>query len=317
MAKKEFNFAALMQNDKRAWSILLFLAMVWGSSFILMKKSMFPVSSEMVLNPYQVGSVRIVIAGLAMLPFALKHLKKLTKQNFFLLFVVGVAGNLIPATLFTIAETEIDSSLAGMLNMGTSFFVVLIGIIFYKSSPSRLQYIGMFLGATGLYLILRVQINFETNQIGHALLILLACLCYATSLTTIKFKLQDLKPIVITSLAFFIILWPAVIAAFIFDSFTPIIHHPDGLTAFGYLSILALVGTALAVFLFNSLVSISSHIFATGVTYIMPVIAVFMGVLDGDDFKFANLPWIIMIITGVYLLNQGNKKKVVAEKIVG
>lgn len=297
-----------MQNDKRAWFLLLFLAVVWGSSFILMKKSMFPISSDMVLNPYQVGAVRIVVAGLAMLPFALKHIKKLTKQNFFLLFVVGVAGNLIPATLFTIAETEIDSSLAGMLNMGTSFFVVLIGIFFYKSSPSKKQYLGMILGATGLYLILRVQLNFQTNQIGYALLILLACLCYAISLTTIKFKLQEFRPIVITSLAFFIILWPAAIAAFIFDSFTPIVQHPDGLAAFGYLSILALVGTALAVFLFNNLVSISSHIFATGVTYIMPVIAIFIGVLDGDDFKLLNVPWIIMIIVGVYLLNQGNKK---------
>jgi len=299
-----------MKNDKLAWPILIFLALVWGSSFILMKKSMYPVTAGvMVMNPYQVGSLRVVLAGLVMLPFAIRHLKELKRNNIFLLLLVGVSGNLIPATLFTIAETEIDSSLAGMLNMGTSFFVVILGIVIFKSSPSKLQYLGMLLGATGLYLVLRTQIKFDGNELGFALLILLATLFYATSLITIKFKLQHLQPIVITSLAFFLILGPAVVASFLFDSVSPIIHHPDGLKAFGYLTILAFVGTALAVFLFNSLVSISSHIFATGVTYLMPVVAIFAGVLDGDEFKFANIPWIIMIVSGVYLLNQGKKKE--------
>ena len=271
---------------------------------------MYPTSGELVLDPYQVGAVRIIIAGLVMLPFAIKNLKELKRNNFLLLLLVGTCGNLFPATLFCIAETEIDSSLAGMLNMGTSFFVVILGIIFFKSSPSKLQYLGMLLGATGLYLVLRTQLNFEKNQLDFALLILLATLLYAISLITIKFKLQHLQPITITSLAFFLILGPALVAGFVFDVFTPVVEHPDGLKAFGFVTILAVVGTALAVFLFNSLVSISSHIFATGVTYLMPVVAIFVGVADGDNFKFANVPWIIMIIGGVYLLNQGKKKEV-------
>jgi drug/metabolite transporter (DMT)-like permease len=297
-----------MKSGNQSWIILIFLAFVWGSSFILMKKSMYPTGTEMVLNPYQVGTLRIVIAALILLPFAIRDFRFMTRKDFFLLAVAGVTGNLVPATLFTLAETEIDSSLAGMLNMGTSFFVVLIGIFIYKSKPSKYQVAGIICGASGLYMILHSQIQFDFGKIEYALLILLATFSYAICLTTVKFKLQHLPALAITSLAFFIILWPALLSTLMLDSFDPIINHPDGLKALGYLAILSVVGTALAVFLFNKLVSIASHIFATGVTYLMPVIAIFLGVLDGDDFKITNIPWILLIITGVWLLNNGPKK---------
>jgi len=167
---------------------------------------------------------------------------------------------------------------------------------------------GLILGATGLYLILQSQLELKVGQVGYALLILFATLLYATSLTTIKFKLQHLNAITITSLAFFLILWPALIAAIYSDAFTTVFNHPDGFRALGFLCILAIVGTALAVFLFNKLVSIANPIFASGVTYLMPVVAIFMGVLDGDTFKMVNIFWIILIITGVWLLNNGPKK---------
>ena len=269
---------------------------------------MFPTGEGMVLDPYQVGSLRIVLASIVMLPFALRNIRFLTRKDFLWLLVVGVCGNLVPATLFTVAETVVDSSLAGMLNMGTSFFVIIIGIVFYKSSPTKYQYMGLILGATGLYLILQSQLELKVGQVGYALLILFATLLYATSLTTIKFKLQHLNAITITSLAFFLILWPALIAAIYSDAFTTVFNHPDGFRALGFLCILAIVGTALAVFLFNKLVSIANPIFASGVTYLMPVVAIFMGVLDGDTFKMVNIFWIILIITGVWLLNNGPKK---------
>jgi drug/metabolite transporter (DMT)-like permease len=297
-----------MKSENRAWLILIILALVWGSSFILIKKSMFPVDGERVLNPYQMGALRIVIAGLVLLPFGISNLKHLTKKDFLPLLVVGVCGNFLPATLFSIAGSHIDSSLAGMLNMGTSFFVVILGILFYKSNPSKYQIAGILLGGTGLYLILRSQLSFDMSQVQYALLILVATLFYATSLTTIKFKLQHLPAMTITSLAFFMIVWPAIITAFFFDAFTPLVTNPDGMKSLGFLTILSVVGTATAVFLFNKLITISSPIFASGVTYLMPVVAILMGVLDGDDFKFINIIWIIIIITGVWLLNNGPKK---------
>lgn len=269
---------------------------------------MFPVGEEQVLNGYQMGAMRIVIAGFAMLPFAIRNFRYLTKKDLLPILIVGVCGNLLPATLFSLAETGIDSSLAGMLNMGTSFFVVIIGMIFFKVSPSRVQFAGLILGATGLFLILRSQLVFEVGQTGYAILILLATLFYATSLTTIKYKLQHLPAMAITSLAFFLIFWPALITAVFVGSFTQVFGHPDGFKSLGFLSVLAIVGTAIAVFLFNKLVAISNPIFASGVTYLMPVVAIFLGIiLDHDQFQWVSFAWISLIITGVWLLSRKPK----------
>ena len=290
-----------------AWLILALLACVWGSSFILMKKAMYPVSNEMVLGPFQVGSLRIVIAGLALLPFAVKHLKKLNKKNWYWLLLVGVCGNLLPAMLFTLAETRIDSSLAGILNMGTSFFVVIIGVIFYSLRPTKQQFLGIGLGSLGLFLLLSKQLEVSGEDVYYALWILIATLCYAISVNTMKYKVPQLPAIAITSLSFMMILLPALIVSLSFNAFESIVTHIDGFKATGYLLILSLIGTALAVALFTKLVEVSSAVFASGVTYLIPVVAVFIGVLSGDSFEFIQILWAALIILGVFLMNKSRK----------
>tara|TARA_B110000037_G_scaffold223200_1_gene303778 strand:+ start:861 stop:1772 length:912 start_codon:yes stop_codon:yes gene_type:complete len=303
-----------MTNEKRSWILLILLSLIWGSSFILIKKSMVPVGDETVMGPYQVGSLRIFFAGLVLMPIALRHLKYLKTEVFWWLLLAGTAGNLIPALLFTLAETKINSSLAGILNMGTSFFVVLIGVVIYKSKPSRAQLAGLIMGAFGLYQILKVQLDFESGTLLYASFVLVATFCYGVSLTTIKFKLNTVSPVVITSLSFFIITFPALAIGLYTDAFTPIMNHPDGLTSLGYLIVLSVLGTAFAVFIFTKLVSISSHIFATGVTYLIPVVAVFIGQFTGEKFDLYNLIWVAVILIGVYLMNK--KKASVANKTV-
>lgn len=275
---------------------------------------MVPVGDETVMGPYQVGSLRIFFAGLVLMPIALRHLKYLKTEVFWWLLLVGTAGNLIPALLFTLAETKINSSLAGVLNMGTSFFVVLIGVVIYKSKPSRAQLAGLILGAFGLYQILKVQLDFESGTLLYASFVLVATFCYGVGLTTIKFKLNTVSPVVITSLSFFIITFPALAIGLYTDAFTPIMNHPDGLTSLGYLIVLSVLGTAFAVFIFTKLVSISSHIFATGVTYLIPVVAVFIGQFTGEKFDLYNLIWVAVILIGVYLMNK--KRASVANKTV-
>lgn len=296
-----------MSDERRSYLILVLLALIWGSSFILMQKSMHPVNDELVMGPFQVGSMRIVIASLVLLPIAVRHLKLLKTKMFWWFLIVGATGNLIPALLFTLAETRILPSLAGVLNMGTSFFVVIIGIVIYKNKPTRLQIVGIILGAFGLYQILKTQLHFQSEDLLYAVLILIATLCYGISLTTIKFKLFDVPSLVITSLSFFSILFPALIIALFTKAYEPFYLHPDGLKSLGFLSILSIVGTAFAVFLFTKLVSISSHIFASAVTYLIPVVAVFIGVLAGDEFQLINIVWVIIIILAVYLMNKKSR----------
>jgi len=189
---------------------------------------MYPMGDdEMVFGPFQVGALRVLIAGLVLLPIALKSLKYL-KGKSWLLFVVGICGNFIPASMFTLAETNIDSSLAGLLNMSTSFFVVFIGILFFKAIPTKIQLLGLVLGSVGLYFILSTQFNVdETKDIRYAFFIFPATLGYAISLTTIKFKLSDIPSTAITSLSFMLILAPALIMCFITDAFSPIFSDPN------------------------------------------------------------------------------------------
>jgi drug/metabolite transporter (DMT)-like permease len=296
---------AQMKREKLAWILFIFLSLTWGSSFILMKKSMFPSGgTEAVLGPIQVGSLRILIAALVLLPLAIHHIRKLTRKNFGFILITGVLGNFFPALLFTLAQTRIDSSMAGILNMGTSFFVIIIGIIIYKSIPSRRQIIGLLLGTAGVIMLLKENLDFSMGDLNYALLILLATLFYATSLTTIKFKLTDVPAAAITSISFLIILLPALAISICYDSFDPIINHPEGLKGFGFILILAVVGTAVAVLLFTKLIEISNPIFASAVAYMLPVVAIFIGLLDGEDFGIWNYLFVPAILIGVYLMNR-------------
>ena len=297
-----------MKNESKAWLILMILSLVWGSSFILIKKSMEPVDGFIVFKPFQIGGLRMLIAGLVLLPIAINSLKLLNKRNAFYLFFVGLTGNFLPSFLFPLAETKIQSSLAGLLNMGTSVFVIIIAWFFFKDRINKIQLIGFSFSVFGLSMILFRQVNQAENDFFYAMYVIIATACYATSLTLIKHRLQHLKPKVITSLAFFFMLPVAIGLTTFSGGFSAINFEPHTLQAMGYLLVLSVVGTAMAVLMFNQLVSISTPLFTSSVTYIMPIIALFLGVLDGEKFNMINLLWIVIIFIGVYFM--GKKAKI-------
>jgi drug/metabolite transporter (DMT)-like permease len=296
-----------MKNETKAWLMLIGLSLVWGSSFILMEKSMHPEKEINAFTPYQVGSLRILIASLVLLPVALKNLSKFTKKNIPLFIIVGLAGNFIPSFLFPIAETGIQSSLAGLLNMGTSLFIVILSIFFFKSKITTIQLLGFLTGSIGLVLIVSNQIDLGENSLSHSMIALSATLFYAISLSVIKFKLQHEKPLVITSLAFFSMLIPAIIACFVTNSFG-VLTKPEVIKGLPYLATLSIIGTALAVLVFNYLIVISTPLFASSVTYVIPVVALFFGVIDGEKFELTNIFWMVLIFTGVYLMGRKGKR---------
>lgn len=272
---------------------------------------MYPAGDDVqVFGPFQLGALRIFLAGAVLLPVAFKFREYLNKKNFWLLLITGVFGNFIPAMMFTLAETNIDSSLAGLLNMSTSFWVVLIGMFFFKARPSKLQLLGLALGSTGLYLVLSGQFDSDaTKDVRYAFFLFPATLGYAISLTIIKFKMTHVPTSAITSLSFFLIMIPAIILCFILNAFNPILNTENGLEAFGYIAILSIVGTALAVFLFTKLIAISNHIFSSAVAYLLPVVATIVGVADGEEFPLINILWIAIILIGVFLMSKSDKLK--------
>ncbi len=289
-----------MSSKSLAWIILITLSFVWGSSFILMKRGLEAFSSD------EVAALRISIAFLFLLPLQFKHYKIDFKKYFFGLILMGVFGNLIPAFLFTKAETQISSSLAGMLNALTPLFTILVGLVWIKIRPSKQQIYGIIVGLISAVLLVvfeRGDNKFRNIQFG--LLLVIATFCYALSVNGIRKYLGGLNSVTATVWAFTIIGPIALVYLFGFTEFTHhLLEHPKASSSLTFIAILAIVGTALSVILYNVLIRSSGAVFASSCTYLIPVVAIGWGLLDGESVNSVQFLAIAAIITSVYLINR-------------
>lgn len=285
-------------NKVVQWVTLALLAITWGSSFILMKKGLE------YFSPQEVAAYRISVATLVLLPFSLPNLSVLSK-NWRPLLIAGLFGNGIPAFLFAIAQTEIPSSLSGILNSLTSLFTLAIGIIFFRVAFLRFQILGVvaaLIGALGL-IGMGSLLEFGTYA-KYASLIVIASACYGIAVNIIKFYLHDIKPAQITSLSFLLI--GPLVAIYLFSTtsfISTVSSKPDALWGVFYLSILGIVGTAIAVIIFNRLIKETTAVFASSVTYLIPVVALTWGVFDGEQISFQQVMYMAIILVGIFLIN--------------
>jgi len=294
-----------MSKELKSWIYLFFLSAVWGSSFILMKKAMYSSSGEEIFSDTQVAAMRMLFASTFLLPFALRALRKIESwKEAGLLALVGTCGNFFPAFLFTYSETGISSGYAGMLNSFTPIFALLIGFFVFKQRLTRIQFIGVVIGSMGVVLLMWSGSDLSmTGGWPHILAIVVATFFYAISLNTIKHTLQKFKSFEITSLSFLFLFFPSLIIAWQSGSYDEIQSNPhagEGLTA---LLILSAVGTALAVILFNQLVTISSVLFASSVTYLIPVFAVLIGLYFGERITWLQSGSMLIVLGGVFVAN--------------
>jgi drug/metabolite transporter (DMT)-like permease len=294
-----------MTKEMKGWLLLILLACVWGSSFILMKKGMYTTDGELIFSDGQVGALRMLIAGLVLVPFALFSLKKIkTWKQLFTLAIVGFSGNFFPAFLFTYAETGLSSGFAGMLNSFTPIFTILIGFFVFKIRLSMIQIVGVAIGTIGIVLLMIAGKDLSiTGNWYHIFAIVLATLFYAISLNTIKHTLQIFKAIEITSLAFFIVLMPAFFANVHFGTWETLKTNKHAFEGLGYIAILAVFGTALAVIIFNQVISYSSALFASSVTYFIPIVAVIIGVYFQEHIGWSQIGAMGIVLIGVFIAN--------------
>jgi len=287
------------------WIVLIVLGVVWGSSFILMKLGMYASDGSEVFADHQVASLRISIAGIALAPIALRHWRKITSwKTFLLLSVVGFAGNFFPAFLFTYAETALSSGYAGMLNSFTPIFALILGFLIFKDRLTWIQLVGVAIGTVGIVALTLSGGNLSnTGNVLHVGAIVLANLFYAISVTIIKHTLQGLRSFEITALSFFIILWPSLIITGFNGSFETLQSNPDAKTSLIYIGILSLIGTAFAVFLFNILIARSSILFASSVTYLIPITAVLIGLSFQEEINSMHVTSMMIILAGVFAAN--------------
>ncbi len=288
------------ENILISWAILLPLVLVWGSSFILIKKSL------LYFTAVEVGILRISITTIFLLPVALKTFRSIDRKHRIYLTISGTIGSFIPSFMFAIAQTGINSLLAGILNSLTPLFTLLLGLIFFRLRATWYNTLGVFiglLGAMGLIYASGGDQGFAFN-IKYASLIFIATICYAFNVNFIKTYLKHINSLTITALTFFYIGVPSTIYVLFFSDIpTKLLMDSENLAGFGYISILAIAGTGIALIAFNKLIKISSPVFASSVTYLIPVIAIIWGIIDGEIFKPVYILWFVLILAGVLLVN--------------
>ena len=280
----------------KKWIYLISLSLIWGTSFILIKKALIG------LTPTQLGSLRIIFSSIIIFIFAWNTLKLINKKEWKWIIISAFLGSFFPAFLFAFAETEIDSSVASILNSLVPLNTVIIGVIVFKIASSKKQIIGVVVGLIGTYLLIDggIQLNPDQNYL-YAGLVILCSFLYGFNVNIIKKYLNDIPAVTIAAGHFSVIFIPAIII-FSFSGFnTDQMYDPITLKSIGYVLILSAFGTALAKVLFNKLVQISTAVFASSVTYSLLIVSLFWGILDGELFSFNQLMATVLIVLGVLL----------------
>ncbi len=276
------------------WLLLALLSLIWGSSFILMKRGLDTFSAE------QVAALRLSISFLAMLPLALRRYPKAARKDWKHLVVVGWAGSGFPAFLFALAQTRIPSAVAGMLNSLTPIFTLLLGMLFFGLSFRWSWLIGIFLGLLGVTLIIGQMNNWTFGAAGwFALAALGGTVFYAISGNTVKTYLGHLDSFTIGSLGFATVGIPALLLLFSTDFLYKMAAVEGAWASLGYITLLALFGTVFASVLFYYVVQRTNQVFASMVSYLIPLVAIGWGLLDGEHLHWIFLVGMALILAGV------------------
>nr|WP_315150494.1 DMT family transporter [uncultured Flavobacterium sp.] len=284
-----------MNSKQLKWFYLITLAFIWGSSFILIKRGLVG------LTPIQLGSLRIIFAAIFLLLIGFKSLAKIPLQQWKYIALTATLGTFIPAFLFSIAQTQIDSSVSAILNSLTPLNTMILGGIAFGLSFKRAQIFGVIIGLIGTFLlIVNGAIHHPEQNYYYAILIILASICYATNVNLIKKYLSDLSPLSISTGNFLVLLFPALVILF-FSDFFDVIAVDSVQHSVLFIMILGVVGTGIANILFFKTIQISSPVFATSVTYLIPIVAFSWGLLDGEMLTPVQFLGAFIILVGVYL----------------
>ncbi|MGK0386961.1 MAG: drug/metabolite transporter (DMT)-like permease [Patiriisocius sp.] len=289
-----------MKSIDKKWLYLIILSIVWGSSFILIKKALVG------LTPLQLGALRTLFAAIFLLLIGFSYLKKIKKNEWKWIAISAFLGTFIPAFLFAFAETEIDSAVASILNSTTPIVTLILGAVLFKIVFTKNQLLGVFVGLVGSLLLIWSGADVNPNQnYWYSTLVLAASVCYALNVNIIKRYLQEIPAMAIAVGNFIVLVIPALVVLF-FSGFFQLdfVGNTDLHISLGYLVLLSVVGTGVAKVMFNKLVQMSTPVFATSVTYTIPVVALLWGLLDGERFNLFQVGASAFILLGVLMTNR-------------
>lgn len=284
-----------MDTKQLKWVYLILLSLIWGSSFILIKKGLIG------LTPLQLGSFRIIFAAVFLLLIGFRSLAKIPMRSWKFIVLTSLFGTFIPAYLFAIAQTQIDSSVSSILNSLTPLNTLVLGTLAFGLQFHKKQILGILIGFIGCaLLILNGALQHPNQNYFYAILILIASICYAINVNLIKKYLSDLKPLSISTGNFLVMLFPAAFVLYT-SGFFDIEPTTEVKESIIYILILGVIGTAIANIIFFKIVQMASPVFATSVTYLIPVVAFSWGFLDNEMLAPIQFLGAFVILTGVYL----------------
>ena len=292
-----------MDKNTKKWIYLFLLSGIWGSSYILIKKGLIG------LSPIQLACFRIVITSFILVFFGLRHVSNLSRDQWKWLSVTGFFGTFFPTFLFAYSETKIDSSVVAVLNGLTPLFTLFIAVFFFSYTFKKLQFFGVTVGLLGTVMLIYDEYSSKPfSNANYSLLVLIASLCYGFNVNILKYKLKGVSSIGVAIGNFLAITPPALVLLVLSDfSWKTFYREEDIMTSLLFVFILASMGTALAKVMFNELVSISSPVFSVSTTYLLPIVAIGWGILDGESFGISKFISAFIILIGIYLIT---KKKI-------
>ena len=278
---------------------MIVLAVIWGSSFILMKRGLEA------YTPFQIGAIRMLASFICLLPFLWKALKKIPRSKWIFLFAAGWLGNGIPSILFPYAETHLSSALTGMLNSLTPLFAFIIGVSLFKMKISQNKIYGLIIGLIGACLLIAGgKSNDSHGDLIHAFAVIVATTCYGFSVNIIRSKLSDIDSVDNTAMVLMFTGIPMGLSLFFTDFLSRTTSIPGAGMSLMYVIILAAFGTALSTVLFNRLIKVSDALFASSVTYLIPIVAILWGVADNETLSAVHFVGLAGALIGVYLINK-------------
>ncbi|AXG74104.1 DMT family transporter [Flavobacterium arcticum] len=291
-----------MQSKHLKWYLLIILSITWGSSFILIKRGLVG------LTPFQLGSLRIIFCALFLLIVGFKSLRNIPRGKWKYLAITALFGTFLPVYLFSIAQTEIHSSITAILNSLTPLGTLIIGAAVFGLSFQKRQLFGVLIGLVGCaLLVFKGAIDNPNQNYYYTLYVVVAALCYSVNINLVKKYLSDVSPLSISTGNFAVIILPAL--AILFSSgFADVVTQPETQNAMLYVAVLGIVGTGIANIIFFKLIHISSPIFTSSVTYMIPVVAFGWGLFDGESLSPLQVLGAAIILLGVYFSSKKVKE---------
>tara|TARA_X000000950_G_scaffold282692_1_gene382026 strand:- start:13 stop:903 length:891 start_codon:yes stop_codon:yes gene_type:complete len=288
----------------RKWGTLIILSVIWGSSYILIKKGLTG------LTPIQLGSLRVIVTTILIAPIGYQKIKKIPKEKLKWVAFSAFVGSFLPAYLFAFAETEISSSVTAVMVSLTPLFTLLISVIIFGEELLRKQVLGVIVGFLGIIVLINNELLESSFSLLYVMFVIIAAFCYAVNANVLKYKLPNIPALGIVFMSFLFMFIPAfIILSFSDFPFSDFASNPLIIESIIYIIILALFGTAIAKVLYIKLLAISTPVFSVSTTYLMPIIAIFWGLLDGESFQPIQFIGTLIILMGVYLVTKKKAPK--------